>query len=58
VSPTPTATAPAVSGPITGTISTTPAKTPIRSQYGSPIDQKLSERTVPTIRISRPCPRT
>ncbi len=39
-------------------ISTNPAKAPIRSQYGSPIAQKVIESTVPTSTISTACPRT
>ena len=58
VRPTPTASAPAASGPITGTISTTPAKMPIRSQNGNPIAQKVMESTVATSTIRRNCPRT
>ena len=58
VKPTATASAPAVSGPITGTISTRPANVPTRSQYGSPIRQNASESTVATRKISSSSPRT
>ena len=58
VSPTPTASAPAMSGPMTGTISTIPAKIAISSQNGSPIAQKQIESTVATSVISSAWPRT
>ena len=58
VNPTPIASAPAASGPITGTISTTPAVTPISSQNGRPIAQKQSERSVATNTIKTSWPRT
>src|SRR3712207_9001159 len=48
VNPTPTASAPAASGPITGMISTTPAKIPSRSQNGRPMAQNVIESTVAT----------
>ena len=58
VAPTPIATAPAVIGPITGTISTSPANAPIRIQYGSPIAQNASDRTVATTATRISWPRT
>ena len=58
VSPTPTASAPAVERPITGTISTTPANTPTRSQYGRPMAKNAVESTVATATIRINCPRT
>ena len=58
VAPTPIASAPAASGPITGTISTTPAKEPISSQYGRPIAKKPAESSTATNAISTSWPRT
>jgi len=58
VSPTPIASAPAASGPITGTISTRPANAPTRIQYGSPTTRNARERRVPTRMTRIPWPRT
>ena len=58
VAPTPIASAPAASGPITGTISTTPAKQPISSQYGRPIAKKPVESSTATKTIRSSWPRT